>query len=110
MISKYEKDACEWNHVVFRELKNGNIKSFLHFGSLHSNYRKTSWNLKSGAILLLFKVKMLVSGQRGKNNKFPKKYDPKNGLKMAKMHWYKILTQRSMGCLGQVTKVFGHFF
>ena len=52
---------------------------------------------------------MLVSGQRGRNNKFSKKYDPKNGLKMAKMQWNKILTQRSMGCLGQVTKVFGHF-
>lgn len=35
---------------------------------------------------------------------------PKNSFKIARKQRNKILAQRSMGCLGQVTKVFGHFF
>ena len=48
--------------MVYRGLKSGNTKSSLHFGSLHSNHHKASRNLKNGAILLLFNVKMLLSG------------------------------------------------
>ena len=41
--------------MVFRESKNGNTKSRLHFGSLHSNYKKIN-------------VKMLASGKEAENN------------------------------------------
>ena len=34
----------------------------------------------------------------------------RNSLKIAKMQRNEILAQSSMGCLGQVAKVFGHFF
>ena len=34
----------------------------------------------------------------------------KKRITMAKMQFNEILAQRTMGCLGQVTKAFGHFF
>ena len=37
MISKYKKDASEWNHMVLRGLKNGNIKNSVHWGCLGSS-------------------------------------------------------------------------
>ena len=81
MISKYEKS--EWIYMVFKGLKSGNMKSSWHFCSLRSNYHKNSWNLKTGAILLLFKVEMLASG---------KDADPKNRLKIAKTEHNEILS------------------
>ena len=44
------RSACQSWHLWWWT----KYKIFSHFGSIRSNYHKTSWNLKSGDILLLF--------------------------------------------------------